>query len=356
MGKVLLVALVVLVTAVGFVYYAVSQQMIDAILERGFSETDTEVEFTARVDRSLGLTASEDASYVLEEPVIEWELQDGLQKAEFKYKVFLKGESKVSDVRTKFFKTDFKSAFGVSAYYKEQDEWRPLLATAKVESTMVSEYVLAFDLVGVHGKKITATDIKNMTDFAKKVAKMLNLTIDQTDGVEVTLKNADVVYDIAEKYLRFAFVELQADWNKVYTGKDIHDAAMGLGLTLTPSEHYAWYSTQTTNRDVFFMMFSGDESKSFVPEKMAKSSFKIKSLVFGFIVPLTYAPEETYANMVKAAKYYQERFGGRIVNADGETMKDADFAKKQEEIAKIARELEDMGFQPGSFRAFSVFD
>lgn len=356
MEKALIVILVLLVTAFGLVYYAASQKMLDVMLEQGFSEVDTEAEFTARVDRALGLTASEDASDVLTEPTIDWELQDGLQRAEFKYKVFLSGENKVSDVRTKFYKSDFNSRFGVNAYYKEQEDWKQLLMTAKAGSAVVSEYVLAFDVIDYTGKTITAGDIKAMNDYAKKMARQLNMTITNTDSVEDTQQRAETVKTVFQKYLAFSFMKLRADWNKVYKGKEIHDAAMGLGLTLTEAGSYAWISSQTTNEDVFFRIFCGDEDKEFVPEKMVKDSFKVKNLLFVLMVPLVYDPEEAYVNMVKAAKYYQQRFGGQIVNLKDEVMKEEDFAKEQERIAQLADELEKMGIQPGSFRAYSIFD
>lgn len=356
MEKALIIGLVVLVTAFGLLYYVAQQKVVDMILQEGFSEVDREAEFVQRVEKNLGFTATEDATYVLQEPIVEWEIEDQLQSAEFKYKVFITGESKVADVRSRFFKSDYKLAFDVTGYYKEENQWRPLLAAAKVGSTMVSEYVIAFNLVDVKGNLIQASDMKQMNDYVQRMAKQLNLTISQTDTVEEALEKAKLVKKFQERFIKFYILQLKADWNKSYKGKDIHDVAMALGLTMEENECYTWATSQTTNREKFFTMFSNENGKEFVPEKMVKNSFKIKGINFAIFVPLTFAPEEIYVNMVKAMKYFKERLGGNIVDFKGNVMKEADFAKQQEEIAKLVKEMEAMGITPGSFKAFSIFD
>lgn len=161
-----------------------------------------------------------------------------------------------------------------------------------------------------------------------------------------------VLSRIGDQLDRSVLVRLVAPRHKTFSGREIWDVMLCLGLRWGDMDCFHWDNATGVGGDYHFDVWTSTAPGYFLPEEVAADRVHVEDLVFGFSIPRSADPATVFERMMRAIRYSQERLGGTIQGEDGQPLNEAATA---EEIESIAEQLARNGFPPGSDSALQQF-
>lgn len=146
---------------------------------------------------------------------------------------------------------------------------------------------------------------------------------------------------------------IQAPPGKTFDGREIWDVMLCLGLEWGDMDCFHWKNESGLGDDFFFSVWTTTPPGYFLPEEVASNKVHVSDLVFSFSLPRCIAPEQVFDSMYAAARYVQKRLGGVITDDAGNPINNV--APIKAEIESQTRELNELGFKPGSDAALHLF-
>ncbi len=169
---------------------------------------------------------------------------------------------------------------------------------------------------------------------------------------EEAFKKAQYLSTLNERFDRSVAIRLVAPAGKRYSGKELWDVMLCLGLRWGDMDCFHWQSPSGYGDDFFFSVWTSTQPGYFLPEEVAAGRVQVEDLIFGYSIPRSGDPVAVFTGMVKAVEYAQRRLGGTITGQDDRPL---DSAATLKEIQLIAEELTKLGFKPGSDNALRQF-
>lgn len=165
-------------------------------------------------------------------------------------------------------------------------------------------------------------------------------------------ERAKYLRTLNERLDRSVAVRLAAPAGKPFSGKEIWDVMLCLGLQWGDMDCFHWQNPSGYGDDFFFSVWTSTQPGYFLPEEVAADRVIVEDLVFGYSIPRSADPVMVYNRMLTAVEYAQKRLGGSITSEDGRLL-NAEAALT--EIKLISGELDKQGFRPGSDNALRQF-
>ncbi len=169
---------------------------------------------------------------------------------------------------------------------------------------------------------------------------------------EEAFKKAQFLSTLTERFDRSVAVRVVAPAGKRFSGKELWDVMLCLGLRWGDMDCFHWQNPSGYGDNYFFSVWTSTRPGYFLPEEVAADRVQVEDLIFGYSIPRSGDPVAVFSRMVKAAKYAQKRLGGTITGQDDRPFNSAATLK---EIQTIADELTKLGFKPGSDNALRQF-
>jgi cell division protein ZipA len=171
-------------------------------------------------------------------------------------------------------------------------------------------------------------------------------------SAQVAYKRAKHLSTLSERLNRSVSVRLAAPAGKQFSGGDVWDVMLSLGLKWGDMDCFHWQNPSGYGDDFFFSVWTSTQPGYFLPEEVAANRVSIADLVFGYSIPRSADPVTIYSRMLRAIEYAQKRLGGTIASEDGRLLNEEATVKG---IKSISDELEKFGFRPGSDIALRQF-
>ncbi|MEZ5942138.1 MAG: cell division protein ZipA C-terminal FtsZ-binding domain-containing protein [Planctomycetaceae bacterium] len=146
---------------------------------------------------------------------------------------------------------------------------------------------------------------------------------------------------------------VQAPAGKTFDGREIWDVMLCLGLQWGDMDCFHWRNESGVGDDFFFSVWTTTPPGYFLPEDVASNNVHVTDLVFSYSLPRCAAPGQVFDSMYAATQYVQKRLGGTVTDGAGNRIFNAELHKA--EIEERTRELNELGFKPGSEAALSFF-
>jgi cell division protein ZipA len=157
---------------------------------------------------------------------------------------------------------------------------------------------------------------------------------------------------IVAKCDQYMTLRLVAPNGKLYSGQDVWDVMLCLGLEYGDGDLFHWINNSGFGDDLFFTVETSTAPGYFIPQRMATGKGDVADLVFVFSIPRSADPVVVFESMANAVDYAQKRLGGDIVLESGEPF-DRNAAKAK--IEAVVGKLQDAGFVPGESATCRVF-
>ena len=158
--------------------------------------------------------------------------------------------------------------------------------------------------------------------------------------------------EIAAEYDRGVTLILTAPEGKRFSGQEVWDVMLCLGLDYGDGDLFHWINNLSFGDDHFFTVETSTPPGYFIPQRMASGEGNVADLNFSFSIPRSADPVAVFDSMANAVEYARQRLGGDIVLGTGEPF---DKAAEEAKIAEIVRKLQAAGFTPGESRTCRVF-
>lgn len=157
---------------------------------------------------------------------------------------------------------------------------------------------------------------------------------------------------VVEECNREVAVVPAAPRGTAYTGRDLWDVMMCLGLRWGDMDLFHWENPSGVGDDFLFSVWTSTPPGYFFPEEIAAGQVRVHDLVFGYSIPRSADPAAVFDSMMKAVRYSQKRLGGEILDPNGRPF---DQNATKPEIDETVRRLKEAGFCPGEGSTLRVF-
>lgn len=157
---------------------------------------------------------------------------------------------------------------------------------------------------------------------------------------------------VSEQFDRQVTLVLKAPAGRTFSGRDVWDVMLCLGLEWGDMDCFHWRNHSDLGGDFFFSVSTSTPPGYFPPEEIAANRVAVRDLVFGYSLPRSSDPAKVYERMFAAAEYARKRLGGTVVT-DADRQPDLNATLNQ--IRATVKELETLGFSPGSEQAMRFF-
>ncbi len=353
MEKAIYVILAVMVAAaVGLTYTMITKDAADNTYLPDLSEYDQ------RIANTLGWNPGEDVRYLLPRPDLPLYNYPLQPKSDIEYLIYLKDGKNINNR---------KVVKELDRLYEELNQWfyvygkrdnRWLFAGDDVNVTVFyDQLVVAATLVTYQGNPITAAEIQKINAAAEQLAAEFNLTLEYRETVEEAVSRAKDLSDFFYEYDQWITFNLLATEDKPYTGRELHDALIGLGFRWGEFNNYHWINPDDYVGYKYLLSVGNyDYEGEFIPEEMIQEDYTTSGIIVGYYLPTCPAPVEIYDNLITTLMYLMGRLGGTIVNSQGQVMNSDSLKRIREVVSDMTQEMEDYGIKPGHDRALWIFD
>lgn len=176
----------------------------------------------------------------------------------------------------------------------------------------------------------------------------VNSEVDPQDAHE----RAKYLSTLNERFDRSVAVRLAAPSGKRFSGREIWDVMLCLGVRWGDMDCFHWQNPSGYGDDYFFSVWTSTQPGYFLPEEVAADRVNVEDLVFGYSIPRNADPVTVYSRMLNAVEYAQKRLGGSITSENGRPL---NTEATLTEIKSISDELDKLGFRPGSDNSLRQF-
>jgi cell division protein ZipA len=185
------------------------------------------------------------------------------------------------------------------------------------------------------------------------VASLGTATVTSSATPEDAERRAAHLRDLRKRLDRSVTLVLVAPEGKSFTGQQVWDVMLSLGLQWGDMDCFHWVNEKGVGDASFFTVSTTTSPGYFLPEEVVADRVRVDDLVFGFSVPRAHDPLAVLEAMNRAVEYAKKRLGGTVTDLEG---KPVDLAAIRAEIRAVSKELVAAGLPPGSSgRALQLF-
>lgn len=260
------------------------------------------------------------------------------------------------DSVNKYFSGNWKQQAQYPTLYvlpKNSTSW-VLLNSSDYKNTEYQKIALVWKLHDTKNpeKVYTKEELSKLDALAKK-----NMQLLKTNKITYNYP-ADQAAETSQKLTRlitdnnkWALIILKAD-NR-FDGRDIWDVMMSVGLEWGDKDLFHWNNKDFPFADSKYLsVWTHTDPGYFLPDDIQQGKTYTKDLVFGFSIPRSIAPKDIYEAMYNISLYAQERLGGTLTDAEGNTV---NMDKQLKQIDTIVKNLEKEAIHNGTGDALFLF-
>lgn len=341
----------------------------DARVQVGDFNIAPESESTARAAAVLPTKGSEDASSILgstapptrKKPLVETEETDYLPSPASEWVIHVALESPnelpVASVE-KVFGKDWRAKGGRNATLYGRDgrtgRWTFLISADGPKTVTGLQFSWPYFARWTGETNITkagvyAVRFKEVVGGMEKLGRAKVRTDVEPAAAQVRSERLSAV---SEQFDRQVTLVLKAPTGRTFSGRDVWDVMLCLGLEWGDMDCFHWRNHSDIGDDFFFSVSTSTPPGYFLPEEIAANRVAVRDLVFGYSLPRSPDPAKIYERMFAAAEYARKRLGGTVVT-DADRQPDLNATLNQ--IRATVKELETLGFSPGTEQALRFF-
>lgn len=210
-----------------------------------------------------------------------------------------------------------------------------------------------FDPLSKKDFSIKAADLlRYKTSLSERLRQLGKASCQENRTADDAERIGKDILTLVSRCNREIAVILTAPEGKSYSGQDIWDVMLCLGLQWGDMDLFHWRNESEIGGDVFFSVWTSTPPGYFLPEEIAAGRTRVRDLVFGFSVPRSCDPVAIYSSMMQVVKYSQGRLGGKITDGAGMPLNEK---AALEEIRNIIEQMKKTGFAPGEGSTLRVF-
>lgn len=242
----------------------------------------------------------------------------------------------------------------VYGFSPDTDHWTFVNAAGAPDSfTRLKIAWSLWDAIDEQPKEISLVDLQRFkAAVEQQLSKLRNLsTVIERSG-EDALAYVATLPRIVAKCDQYMTLRLVAPNGKLYSGRDVWDVMLCLGLEYGDGDLFHWINNSGFGDDLFFTVETSTAPGYFIPQRMATGKGDVADLIFVFSIPRSADPVVVFESMANAVDYAQKRLGGEIVLQSGEPF---DGGAERARIEDVVRKLREAGFVPGESATLRVF-
>lgn len=334
----------------------------EAMLAAGGFELVTESESKMRVSRILPSVASEDVHALLvpplpaPPPIEENPRRDDLPDSATEWSIRIALQAPLTKAAIlSAFSADWRREHPGVIYGRAVAENRWTFVDAADTPGEFGELIYAVDLVPTWNDPVvprSESALRHFLSTVKSAAAAVEASSVEAEAPATAARRGQNLFELWKRYGREAIVTLDAPAGESYDGRDIWDVMLALGLEWGDGDLFHWRNESEEGDSAFFSVWTTTDPGYFVPEEIAADRCSAGDLVFGYSIPRSADPLAVFDQMLKAARYAQQRLGGTLVDHQGRELNEIPM---REEIAHIADALRAAGIEPGSDAALRLF-
>lgn len=242
----------------------------------------------------------------------------------------------------------------VYGFSPETGHWTFVNAAGAPESfTRLKIAWSLWDAIDEKPKDISLDDLQRFKTAAEQqLSELIDFSTKIERNGEDALAYVATLAEIVAECDQYMTLRLVAPNGKLYSGQDVWDVMLCLGLEYGDGDLFHWINNSGFGDDLFFTVETSTAPGYFIPQRMATGKGDVADLIFVFSIPRSADPVVVFESMANAVDYAQKRLGGDIVLESGEPF-DRNAAKAK--IEAVVGKLQDAGFVPGESATCRVF-
>ncbi|MDH3688912.1 MAG: cell division protein ZipA C-terminal FtsZ-binding domain-containing protein [Gammaproteobacteria bacterium] len=215
-----------------------------------------------------------------------------------------------------------------------------------------SDIGLAVQLADQSGP-ITESELTRFSLLVLRLSETLgrqfkfSMTFDDAQRLAAELDEFCKSYDV------LGILNVVSNLSKGFSGKDIDRYAKEFGMDFGPMNIYHKKNNKRRGGRELYSLANLYKPGEFDPAQM--NSFSTQGVTLFMSMPCNREPGEVFADMTATAKHLCERVNGRLVDQDKQSLSPRGLQRTQEELEKLANEMEREGVSPGSEAALRLF-
>ena len=255
----------------------------------------------------------------------------------------------------KLFDAAWRNKFGRITIFGRDAEtglWTYLLSADGPAA--VTDVEIAWDYCAFDAEKPASAMmyVQRLDDVTRQLTKLGGCDVKASLPANEASRRAAELFALKEKFDQTAVLVLAAPEGKEFSGRDVWDVMLCLGLPWGDMDCFHWANDAGVGDDAFFSVETSTPPGYFFPEAIADGSMNPEDLVFNFSIPRSAEPVKVFDAMARAVQYCQRRMGGRILTTEGAP---ADLAEARQAVVEIAQKLRVAGLVPGTGAALRLF-
>ncbi|HEX5106309.1 MAG TPA: cell division protein ZipA C-terminal FtsZ-binding domain-containing protein [Pirellulaceae bacterium] len=245
---------------------------------------------------------------------------------------------------------------GLTLYGRDAADGRWTYLISSDGPSAVTELKLAWDYASPLEEDEAATTAAQFAARLKEVERRLaafgKVQVSASQSPEEAAARSETLKEVQREWNYPAVLVLEAPRGQKFSGKQIWDVMLCLGLRWGDMDCFHWRNPSEVGDDHWFSVETSTPPGYFLPEEIAANRVHTTDLVFSLSVPRCAAPVEVFEAMIEAAQYARRRLGGTICDGDGNP---ADLDALCSDIQKIESYLGEIGIPCGSGTALRLF-
>lgn len=228
--------------------------------------------------------------------------------------------------------------------------WSPL--GRDPDDAQYSDLAVAIQMVDATGP-IAESELSAFVQVALKLADAFNRPTMLAMTIEQALIRAKELQQFAETYDVIASVNVLADDAQGFSGREIAQTARDQGMHFGAMNIFHIKNENSAGCRHLFSMANLYQPGTFDSETMDR--WRTGGLTFFMTIPCVCEPTRVFETMVETAKALCDTLGGRLTDQNGKLLTDEGITAIQQQIKRIAADINAQGIVPGSEAALRFF-
>jgi cell division protein ZipA len=220
------------------------------------------------------------------------------------------------------------------------------------DDAQYSDLAVAIQMVDASGP-IAESELSAFVQVALKLADAFKRPTKLAMTIEQALTRAKELQEFAETYDVIASVNVLADDAQGFSGREIVQTARDQGMHFGAMNIFQMKNENSAGCRHLFSMANLYQPGAFDPETLDR--WRTGGLTFFMTIPCVCEPTRVFETMVEAAKALCDSLGGRLTDQNGKLLTDEGITAIQQQIKRIAADINAQGIVPGSEAALRFF-
>ncbi len=228
--------------------------------------------------------------------------------------------------------------------------WSPL--ERDPDDAQYSDLAVTIQLVD-SGGPIEESELNAFIQLALKLADAFKRRTKLSMTVEQALTRAQELQEFAEAYDVIASINVMADGAEGFSGRAMAQTAIDQGMHFGAMNIFHMKNENSAGCRHLFSMANLYQPGAFDPETLDR--WRTGGLTFFMTVPCVCEPVRVFETMVETARALCQALGGRLTDQNGRPLTDEGVTAIQQQIKRIAADINAKGIVPGSEAALRFF-